>query len=504
MSSSQLCRWILAAFFLAGPTVLAAQPVTLSAKSGDLRVEGVLLDFDGEFYKVETEFGPLTVDARTVTCIGDGCPTTQDTTAKFNVVSDSPAALALIEAFALYQGGEVEIATSEQGAQTMIIRSDAAGNLAEVQLITPLTNDPYTALNDGSDTLVFSTLDAPDPTRTQVIGLDAIVIATSDVNPVDAITLEQLRGVLAGTITNWKDLGSGDSAITLHVAKGDSGFNARVAALGLAPAAGVVVQDHARMKDMADVVANDPFGIAVLPYSSLRTARALGLRGSCGMHNTAQVFTLQSGSYPMTYRLSVARPAKRLPLFTREFLEFLRGEQAQAVVADMGFADMGIATRGLDSQGQRLANSMMIIGKEVPLADVREMTTIMSGAKRLSATFRFQPGSTKLDAQSRENAASLAAGLILGNYADKIVYLMGFSDGDGRARQNKSLSEKRADAVKAALIKAAPDGSLGDVDFRILGYGEASPLVCEDTAADAQINRRVEVWVKDRAEASTE
>lgn len=484
--------------------MLAAQEIILSAKSGDLTVEGKLLDFDGEFYKVDTKFGPLTVDARTVTCIGESCPTARDTTAKFSVVSDGPAAQALIEAFALYQGGDVEIATGAQGAQTMIISSEAAGPLAEVQLITPPSNNPYAALKDGADTLVFSTLDAPDPSHTQVIGLDAVVIAASDVNPVDAITISQLRGILAGTITSWKELGAGDSAITLHVSTGDSGFQAHVAALGLAPAAGVVVQEHARMKDMADVVANDPFGIAVLPFSSLRTARAMGLRGSCGMHNTAQVFTLQSGSYPMTYALSVARPAKRLPLFAREFLEFLRSEQAQSVVADLGYADMGIATRGLDSQGQRLANSMMIIGKEVPLADVREMTTIMSGAKRLSATFRFQPGSTRLDVQSRENAESLAAGLILGNYADKIVYLMGFSDGDGRARQNKSLSEKRADAVKAAVIKAAPDGSLADVDFRILGYGEASPLVCEDTAADAQINRRVEVWVKDQAETLAE
>ncbi|MBR9862400.1 MAG: OmpA family protein, partial [Rhodobacteraceae bacterium] len=288
--------------------------------------------------------------------------------------------------------------------------------------------------------------------------------------------------------------------LTLHVATGTDPFLDRLATLGLTPLEGVSVVEHARLKDMADVVANDPFGIAVLPFSTLRTARPMGLRGSCGMYNAAKVFTLQSGAYPMTYELSVTRPAKRMPLFAREFLDFLRSPQAQAVMTDLGFADMGIATLGLDEQGQRLANSLMIIGREVPLSDVREMTGIMSGAKRLSATFRFETGSTRLDVQSRENAEHLAAGLILGNYADKIVYLMGFSDGEGRARQNKTLSQQRAEAVRNALIEAAPDGSLQDVEFRVLGYGEASPLVCEDTAADAEINRRVEVWVKDRAE----
>jgi len=62
------------------------------------------------------------------------------------------------------------------------------------------------------------------------------------------------------------------------------------------------------------------------------------------------------------------------------------------------------------------------------------------------------------------------------------------------------LSKERAEAVRAELIKAAPGGALDDVVFEVLGYGEASPLVCEDTVGDAQINRRVEVWVKDRVE----
>ncbi|GGA18564.1 phosphate ABC transporter substrate-binding/OmpA family protein [Neptunicoccus cionae] len=500
MFRSLLCRTGLAALLLGAPAGLAAQELTLSAKSGDLKVEGTLLEYDGEFYRVETEFGPLTVDARTVDCAGDGCPTPQETSARFAIAGDSTVALPLIEAFAIYQGAEVEIITGAEGAQTVEIASEAAGPLATIELAPQDDGDPYSAMRDGSDTLVFSTLQSPDPARTQVIGLDAVVVAASDVNPVDGITMDQMRRVLAGEISNWKDLGGSDSALTLHVANGDGSFQDRLATLGLAPQKGVAVQEHARLKDMADVVANDPFGIAVLPFSQLRTARPMGLRGSCGMYNAAKAFTLQSGSYPMTYGLSVTRPAKRMPLFAREFLEFLRSPQAQAVMTDLGFADMGIATLGLDEQGQRLANSLMIIGKEVPLSDVREMTGIMSGAKRLSATFRFQPGSTRLDAQSRENAEHLAAGLILGNYADKIVYLMGFSDGDGRARQNKSLSKKRAEAVQAALIAAAPDGSLEDVDFRVHGYGEASPLVCEDTAADAEINRRVEVWVKDREE----
>jgi phosphate transport system substrate-binding protein len=499
MGISLVRRAALAAVFLMGPTALAAQDVVLSAKSGDLKVEGKLIEFDGEFFQVDTKFGPLMVDARTVSCAGDGCPTGEIGVARFAIASDGLLAVSLIEAFALYQGANVEQITGASGTNALTVRSESSGLLAEIAVLASDQVDPYAALSGGADAFVFAADPAPSGVRTQVIGLDAIIFATAVVNPVSTISVAQMRGVLSGEITNWKELGGGDTEINLHVADADLGFQAQIAALGFSPAENVKVQRHGRIKDLADIVAHDPFGLAIVPFSQLRTATAMGLRGTCGMHNRADEFTVQSGSYPMTYTISVAWAAKRLPLFAREFLEFLKTEQAQAVIADLGYVDLGISERGLDAQGQRLANSLLTIGKEVPLADLREMVGIISGADRLSATFRFLPGSTRLDAQSQENADALAAGLILGNYADKIVYLIGFSDGDGRARQNKTLSYQHADAVRAAVVKAAPEDSLNNVIFEVLGYGEASPLVCEDTPADQQINRRVEVWVKDRS-----
>lgn len=476
---------------LMAPAMGAAQEIVLSAKDSDQQVSGSLIEFDGSFFQVETEFGPVTVDARTVTCAGDACPVVSNEAAVFNAFGDPAITLPLIEAFALFQGAEVSVANGDP--QIVTVSASTGDVLAEVSV----SEGSARGLRDGSDTIFVSTQPPSDPSLAKIIGLDAVVIATSDVNPVSAITLDQMRGVMNGSITNWTALGGGDTAINLHTAKGDAGFEAQVKALGLVVGAVVEATAHPRMKDAVDAVANDPFGLAVVPFSGIRTARAMGLRGSCGMHNEANVFAVQSGAYPASYALSVSRPNKELPLFAREFLEFLSTEQAQAVIADLGFADLGISRRVLNTQGQRLANTMMIIGKEVPLADVREMTAIMSGAELLSATFRFEGNSARLDAASKENAEALVDGIALGNYADKVMYLMGFSDGEGRARQNKSLSTERAEAVLAALQAAASDGALDGVEIEVLGYGEASPLVCEDTAEDAEINRRVEVWVKD-------
>src|SRR6056297_2733868 len=56
----------------AGP--VAAQDVLLRSHDGAVEIEGDLLGFDGEFYRVDTIYGELTVDGSGVACEGPGCP----------------------------------------------------------------------------------------------------------------------------------------------------------------------------------------------------------------------------------------------------------------------------------------------------------------------------------------------------------------------------------------------------------------------------------------------
>ena len=63
-----------ALFLTALSRALAAQDVTLSSPDGAVEITGTLLGFDGEFYRVETQFGELTVDGSGVACDGPGAP----------------------------------------------------------------------------------------------------------------------------------------------------------------------------------------------------------------------------------------------------------------------------------------------------------------------------------------------------------------------------------------------------------------------------------------------
>jgi len=510
--------WVLATLVV--PTSIAAQSVVLKAKTGDVRIEGKLVEFDGEYCRVETALGLLTVDGRAVTCTGDACPAATDMVSRFTISGSSELTESLlpflIEAFALSLGGEVE---TRQGKdeQVLVVSDSEKVQVAQVTLVTESERKSFQELAKGGITIAatsriptdaeLATVSKADlgnlnaAKQHQILAFDGIVAIVADVNPLKTVSLANLRKILRGDITNWLDVGGPDVPISLYLPTGVEAFDVAASSSRLQLEASKIPETaHVRgnLAHVADAVALDPFGLALTSFSNIRNARALGLKGACGIYVYPSVFTLKSGSYALAYTHSLYYPKVRLPVFAREFLGFVRSGQAQNVISVLGFSDLGISLLPLDQQGLRLANAIENIGKDVPLNNLKPMMDMMRGAERLSTTFRFEAGSKSLDRQSLQNADLLAAELILGNFADKQVYIAGFSDSAGGSARNRNLSKQRADMVRLALVSAAPDGSLDDVDFRVVGYGEASPLACEDTELGKGTNRRVEVWIKDR------
>jgi outer membrane protein OmpA-like peptidoglycan-associated protein len=69
------------------------------------------------------------------------------------------------------------------------------------------------------------------------------------------------------------------------------------------------------------------------------------------------------------------------------------------------------------------------------------------------------------------------------------VIVEGHTDSDGTREYNQVLSERRANAVRTALISYGVDPRR----ITAYGYGEDRPLVPNDTAYNKQRNRRVEI-----------
>lgn len=78
-------------------------------------------------------------------------------------------------------------------------------------------------------------------------------------------------------------------------------------------------------------------------------------------------------------------------------------------------------------------------------------------------------------------------------YPQRRVGIEGFTDSVGNPGSNQVLSERRADAVRLALIDRGIDA--GRLEAR--GYGEEYPVASNTNPAGRQMNRRVEIVISD-------
>ena len=94
-----------------------------------------------------------------------------------------------------------------------------------------------------------------------------------------------------------------------------------------------------------------------------------------------------------------------------------------------------------------------------------------------------------LKSNSRDSITTLANYLI--KNPDRKVIVEGYTDSKGSASYNQGLSERRANAVKNALVHAGVDPS------RIVaqGYGKEYPVASNATNSGRAQNRRVEVTI---------
>ncbi|KIC10322.1 cell envelope biogenesis protein OmpA [Leisingera sp. ANG-M1] len=510
---------ICAALFLAAfARALAAQDVTLSSPDGAVEITGTLLGFDGEFYRVQTQFGELTVDGSGVVCDGPGCPSLSGFVAEITLAGSSSMSEvllpALIEGFALRNGYQTRREALPEGnfshvllrGQTpaarftfIVSKTDAglAALLADEADVAMALREIRPAEREAARAAGLGDLTAPG--RSRVLALDAFVPVVAPSNPVREISLPQLARVLSGEITNWQELGGPDAPVSLHLPAAGSGLAQAVEDKLMAPFGSgfpAAARRHARSSALARQVLVDPFAIGIASYAEKGAARMLTLTGPCGFALKASRRAVKTEDYPLTVPMFLYLPARRLPKVARDFMAYVRGPAAQAVIRRAGFVDQAPELIPVSRQGSRLANAVLAAEGKAGLDELQRLVTALNGLQRLTVSFRFEPGSARPDAQSRSNIEQLARALEAGAYDAKELVFAGFSDGVGAAEGNRKIALKRAGAVQDAVIKAAETADISRVKIRTEGFGEALPMACDDSAWGRQINRRVEVWVR--------
>ncbi|MEM1066431.1 MAG: phosphate ABC transporter substrate-binding/OmpA family protein [Pseudomonadota bacterium] len=498
---------------------IKAEPATLTSQTGGLVLEGEILGFDGEIYRIDTVYGVLTVDGAGVACAGEGCPEPEDYVSDFMIsgAAESGALLmpALLEAFAEKQGYRITRREEDATHFTYLLDGADGRPAAQVRFRVTSSDEGFADLlaEQADIALSFREITAREqtmareaglgdlarPERSGIVALDALVPIVALENPLTSISIEELAALFSGETGDWAALGAPLGPVTVHARTPSAGLSETFARRVLTPREMAMSPDailHDSPADLADAVATDPFAIGITTFSERGNARALPIRGRCGHQAWASRNTLKTEDYPLTAPHFVYTPARRLPPVARAFLAYLKTDDAQRAIRDAGFVEQLLAEIPLSFQGDRLAKAVLNTGAEVGARDLRRLVSALEGGRRSTLTFRFAEGGVELDAQSRANVALLAGAMADGAFDGRTVLFAGFSDGQGDATSNRRLSLRRAEAVRDAVIDAADPAVLDVVTIAAEGFGEAMPMACDEDAWGRFVNRRVEIWLR--------
>lgn len=172
------------------------------------------------------------------------------------------------------------------------------------------------------------------------VGWDALVVIVNNDNPlIDSITREQLRNVLTGKITHWKDLGANsDKPINLYIRNGKISGVGRTLRQQLFDNPEQEFTAHAiRLASSGKIekaVAADPYGLAVSGISSSRH-RPVKMLKLGGVEPNME--TLQAGKYHL-YRLLflvVSNSYMERPEIA-DFVKFALSVEGQKVIRGAG------------------------------------------------------------------------------------------------------------------------------------------------------------------------
>lgn len=499
-------------------TNLAAQSVTLSSLDGTLSVTGELLEYSNDSYRISSNIGDLTISADAVECIGEACPDLLPRYTEFTISGSRELALnlmpAVLDGFAASLELDMIEQTDANGNPQVLYVSPDGTDVAKISFEMLGSTRGIQGLLDGTASLALTTRpvrqtestefiragyeDIQTPGLESILALDGMVVVTSGSNKVHIISDANIAQIFAGRITDWSELGGVSGPINLYVRPENSGTGAlfsqlimRPARLGFSPRVNLLESDSA----VADAVAADPNGIGFTSFATVGNARTVSLLGQCGIQSPATAFTIQAEEYPYSRRMYLYKSSNNpLPLVNL-LTDYLATPEAQQLVGYSGYVDQGVAEVPVNDQGLRFLSAALPTDADMTLEQLQSMMVDLSTAERLTITYRFEQGTSRLDSRGEADVTRLANMLVNGDLAGKQIALLGFTDSVGVGDINERLSLQRAEQVRLELL-AAGGGQIDPARITVRGYGELSPLGCNEETEGRRINRRVEVWTR--------
>lgn len=502
------------------PTAVLSDEVALKSADGTVNLVGEFVEFKDDNYVIRTALGDLRISAARVRCEGAACPVFETETADVVFAGSDTLGLGmmplLISGYASFLDAEASTkATGQEGQLLSSLISDGGfGDEIGSYLVTSSSSSSaFSNLLDKSAQFGMSSrrilpaeareLKADgagnmiSPRQEHIVAVDSLVVITNPSNPIETLTIEQLAGIYTGQITNWSEVGGDDAPIRVLNRQDDSGTRAvfENAVFGDdAEATTGIGETIADNNNMAATVNEDANAVGFVGYAFQRGAKPISLVNSCGITTTPDAFSAKTEEYALQRRLYLYNRADNMSESSQQFIDYATSAEADGVIAKAGFIDLGIRAQPMEMDGAR---AQMLLDPNVDAYEggvMRAMLSEMVNYDRLSTTFRFKTGSSKLDERGLIDMARLANYLETQPAGTKITFV-GFTDDVGAFDSNRLLSENRAALALQELRNFAGD-RLANIEFATLGFGEVAPSGCNTNEQGRGINRRVEVWIQ--------
>lgn len=497
-----------------------ADQVKLLSADGTVNLTGDFVDFVDNSYVIRTALGELRLSAERVRCEGAACPTFETASADVSLKGSDAVGVGimplLLEGYAGFLDAEATITATEEDDQIIAAMVGDGGygdELGSYLVTSARSTDGFEALLENTAQIAMAARRiSPDearalrgagagnmvsPSQEHIIAVDSLVVVTHPDNPVQSLTVEELRDIYEGKITNWSKVGGPDMEIRTVVRPFEADtrvvFNDVVFEGDEAPIIrnSVIAVNNT---DAASAVNKVPGAIGYVGYAFQRGSKPVSIVNRCGLTMTPDAFSARTEEYAMQRRLYLYNRVDNTDETTSEFLQYAKSPAADAVIRKAGFIDLGVARQAQPLNGDR---ARMLLDPNADAYEgtvMREMLGTMVDYDRLSTTFRFRTGASKLDERGIVDMGRLAE-YLEDLPAGSEVLFVGFTDDVGSFDANRNLSVERAQQVMDEM-DAFAGRRLPNIEMAATGFGEVAPSGCNTTDRGRGINRRVEVWIK--------
>jgi len=189
-------------------------------------------------------------------------------------------------------------------------------------------------------------------------------------------------------------------------------------------------------------------------------------------------------AYLAEQRARIAREAAQARLAERE--------SAQARLREAEEARDRAQSRAREVEEARDMNdrlSAQLRRLQAQVAELQARETERGWILTLAGDLLFDAGKASIKAGGQRALANL--GRFMREHPERKIVIEGFTDDRGPREANQRLSERRAAAVRDALVKEGVE----EERIAVHGYGPAYPVASNSDPAGRQLNRRVEILI---------